>query len=203
MSQVGEAVGIALMEILTDECAFRPPSGIEEPSGEEEENAGYDDLESAKRIQENNGRTLGDNLGKGSPDGWGGQGTINNVYQPPERSPDSRSDSKTTMSTPNQLYLTVDGQQLPFMNAAHHCIPGNASLKPSTLFKQYMVKDGKARTTKGRTYTMKCHIGYNVNGNHNGIWLPANYAIRKNGEPGYPHNPRNKTWSSLIDTERD
>lgn len=54
--------------------------------------------------------------------------------------------------------------------AAHHAIPGNASLKESELFKsdKYLWKDGKANG----------NIGYNINSFPNGIWLPGNYAVR-------------------------
>jgi hypothetical protein len=54
--------------------------------------------------------------------------------------------------------------------AAHHLIPGNASLKPSQLMQsgEYLKVDGAAEG----------NIGYNVNCEQNGIWLPGNYAVR-------------------------
>lgn len=60
--------------------------------------------------------------------------------------------------------------------AAHHLIPGNASLKQSELFKskKYIWKNGVA----------KGNIGYNVNAKPNGVWLPGNYAMRPWGTGG-------------------
>lgn len=60
--------------------------------------------------------------------------------------------------------------------AAHHLIPGNASLKESNLFKseEYLWKEGKA----------KGNIGYNINAAPNGEWLPGNYGVRPWGSGG-------------------
>jgi hypothetical protein len=64
-------------------------------------------------------------------------------------------------------------QALPVHTAAHHLIPGNASLKESQL-KPYLHCDGAASG----------NIGYNVNSCENGVWLCGNYALRgKNGLP--------------------
>jgi hypothetical protein len=70
----------------------------------------------------------------------------------------------------------VGDQEFPFVVAAHHLIPGNASLGESRL-KKLMTKSSAARIA-GKARRIKNHIGYNVNGAHNGAWLPGNYAIR-------------------------
>jgi hypothetical protein len=64
---------------------------------------------------------------------------------------------------------TVGKRSFPITVAAHHLIPGNASLKKSSIFKskEYLWIDGKK----------KGNIGYNVNASPNGVWLPGNYAI--------------------------
>lgn len=71
---------------------------------------------------------------------------------------------------PDPKEITVWGTTKKLSAAAHHLIPGNAALKESTLFKsnEYLWTNGKA----------KGNIGYNINGNPNGIWLPGNYAVR-------------------------
>ena len=71
---------------------------------------------------------------------------------------------------------TKPGQSLEVSVAAHHLIPGNASLAKSELFtcKKYLHKDKKAPG----------NIGYNVNSAPNGVWLPGNYAARPWGEKG-------------------
>lgn len=51
--------------------------------------------------------------------------------------------------------------------AAHHIIPGNATLKKSDIM-EYLHKEGMA----------KGNIGYNVNNFENGVWLCGNYALR-------------------------
>jgi hypothetical protein len=67
------------------------------------------------------------------------------------------------------LEIKVDGVAHAVLSAAHHLIPGNASLRKSALFKsRYLWKDGEARG----------NIGYNVNSGPNGVWLPGNYAMR-------------------------
>jgi hypothetical protein len=69
-----------------------------------------------------------------------------------------------------------DDDDYPSSVAAHHLIPGNASLKESTLFKakKYLRVDGMA----------KGNIGYNINSLPNGVWLPGNYAQRPWGTDG-------------------
>jgi hypothetical protein len=53
-----------------------------------------------------------------------------------------------------------------------------------------MVKDGTIFAA-GKQRKIKNHIGYNVNGAHNGVWLPGNYAIRP------ANKPLEKLWSEL------
>jgi hypothetical protein len=65
--------------------------------------------------------------------------------------------------------VTVDGKPYQVTTAAHHLVPGNASLGKSQLFKSpYLWKDREA----------KGNIGYNVNSAPNGVWSPGNYAVR-------------------------
>jgi HNH/ENDO VII superfamily nuclease len=74
-----------------------------------------------------------------------------------------------------EYMINVEGvaTELPVQSAAHHLIPGNASLKHKTkgeckLYK-YLHVDG----------TKKGNIGYSVNNYENGVWLVGNYGIRK------------------------
>lgn len=66
------------------------------------------------------------------------------------------------------MEITIKGKKFTSQTAAHHLIPGNGSFKPSTLFKaqQYLWKDGKVGG----------NIGYNVNDDANGVFLPGCYA---------------------------
>lgn len=73
------------------------------------------------------------------------------------------------------LKLSEEGEY-PCSVAAHHLIPGNASLKRSELFTsaKYLRVEGSA----------KGNIGYDVNSAPNGQWLPGNYAQRPWGTDG-------------------
>ncbi|RKG95668.1 hypothetical protein D7V97_36830 [Corallococcus sp. CA053C] len=69
--------------------------------------------------------------------------------------------------------VRIDGIEggLPVQSAAHHLIPGNATLKKSDLM-PYLHSEGMAVG----------NIGYDVNGQENGAWLAGNYALRgRNG----------------------
>src|SRR5690242_12993369 len=122
MTQLGEAVAFALFDPLTATCPFK----IEGPdtSEEEGEHPAKDDLEAASSIQENNGGTLGENLEKGSPAGWGKAGTINDIFPPPDRDKSPREDSKTDTTR----RIKVQGVDYAYTVAAHHLIPGEAAL---------------------------------------------------------------------------
>jgi hypothetical protein len=55
--------------------------------------------------------------------------------------------------------------------AAHHCIPGGASLAKATDLHDFMRKDGP--------FSHATDIGYGVNHARNGVWLPGNYGVRR------------------------
>src|SRR5262245_48164983 len=77
---------------------------------------------------------------------------------------------KSLGGDPGRRDIKVDRKPFEVSTAAHHLIPGNASLKKSSLFKsnEYLWVDKKA----------KGNIGYNINSAENGVWLPGNYALR-------------------------
>ena len=158
----------------------------------EPENPPDDDKPRAQRIQANNGGTLGENLGKVSPDCDGAGGTVNDVKRPPKR---RKKDPKSDYAN---LEADVDTngttKTFPVKVAAHHLIPGNASLKNATELRKFMEKNKTVTSDKGKSLKIKEHIGYNINGAHNGVWLPGNYAIRANTIP-----KKKTSWSGLID----
>jgi hypothetical protein len=75
------------------------------------------------------------------------------------------------------------GTSTKIVPAAHHCIPGEASLAQASALHDFMRKDGPN--------DFASDIGYNVNHANNGVWLPGNYAVRAD-------NPEFnlKTWSA-------
>jgi hypothetical protein len=94
------------------------------------------------------------------------------------------------------IILGDDSKPFPSSVAAHHLIPGNASLKNSRLFKskKYLRIDGMA----------KGNIGYNINSQPNGVWLPGNYAQRPWGAAGasfarkYRLSPQTYAFESIY-----
>lgn len=85
---------------------------------------------------------------------------------------------------PDAKKVTLNGKEFNAAVAAHHLIPGNASLKNSELFlsEEYLWKDGKA----------KGNIGYDINSDVNGVWSPGNYGVR-------PWGPNGSTFKSGND----
>lgn len=69
--------------------------------------------------------------------------------------------------------VTLRGEPYDAAVAAHHLIPGNASLKNSELMDRLWT-DGEAEG----------NIGYNVNAKPNGVWSPGNYGVRPWGADG-------------------
>lgn len=67
----------------------------------------------------------------------------------------------------------------PVTCAAHHCIPGQESLKGHAIL-QYMCKKGEPNDLKGAKYSkgkVWANVGYDVNGSENGVYLPGSYAV--------------------------
>jgi len=89
---------------------------------------------------------------------------------------DSSKLGKALGGTPPARTLKLVEKPYDVSVAAHHLIPGNAALKQSDLYqsKEYLWTDGKVNG----------NIGYDVNSNPNGEWLPGNYAMRPWGSGG-------------------
>ena len=165
------------------------------------ENPKNDDKPSARRVQENNGGTLGENLSKTSKACDGASDTVNDIHRPPTRRKGEPKKDSSTTSPPITVRVKDDGKDYEFKTAAHHLIPGNASLKNAATLRKFMEKNKKAPSAKGKTYTIKEHIGYNINGAHNGVWLPGNYGIRpgkgpkkRTGWGGISNDPKYQNW---------
>jgi len=74
----------------------------------------------------------------------------------------------------------ADGAETNIVPAAHHLLPGNASVGKANLIHKYMLWNGV------NTLGLSGQIGYNINCAENGVWLPGNYAVRK--ETDYKKN---------------
>jgi len=190
MTQLGEAVGVAFIKDAAEKCPFQTPAP---PSvTEEDEDAAKDDTHAVDDVQENDGGKLGRNVvagSSGSGGTWNALGAEPPVYKYPR---------EDTRRIGVKARVKADDKDYPFTVAAHHCIPGEASLHPSALFEKFMKKGGKMElntSTGTKTYDLQEHIGYNVNGSHNGVWLPGSYAIRVSTSP-----VAGKSWGDLGDS---
>lgn len=96
---------------------------------------------------------------------------------------------------PYEVYVALDhlgnSVRMPFSVAAHHLIPGEASLPKSSLINY--VKGGKV---------ISSDIGYGVNGRENGIWLPTHHALSQK-MPILPYSTRKHSYASLSSEGND
>lgn len=74
----------------------------------------------------------------------------------------------------------ADGVSTTVLSAAHHCIPGNASMKKAKNLLKFM-KEGQSPVN------LAGDIGYSINHRNNGVWLPGNYNVRS-GKEHYTKN---------------
>jgi hypothetical protein len=195
MTQIGELIHASLgfSHSADIECPFGDPPAPASLTVEGESPADDD----VNHEQANNGQTLGKNMEREGRAGWGRDDTWNERCPPPERikvRPKLESDgNKELMVALDDFDAPSETRAYDWKAAAHHLIPGEAALIKSNAYKRFMV-DGASVEVGDRTFKLDSHIGYNVNGNHNGAWLPGNYAIRR-GEYG-------KNWSELPDDWR-
>ncbi len=194
-----ELVATAFINEELEKCPFTEKMVDSKVSKVDPEEIENDDKKAARKEQENDGGALGRNLSKGEP---GSKGTVGGPY-PPD---DDLKIEKPQDSKPGrgEKYAYVEGAGeypgniFPYVVAAHHLIPGKASLARSEL-KSFMTAGESVTTESGKSWKIACHIGYNVNGAHNGIWLPGNYAIRKPSKSWYKSPDASKKWSELGD----
>jgi hypothetical protein len=174
MTEMIELVATAFLESELEKCPFKDET--KGAGNVEEEGIGDDDDDEVQSQQQNDGGVLGENLTNASP---GADGTVGGPCEPPKL---SKTPARDTQRGGGKVLVAetflLEAGAYPFTVAAHHLIPGNAALKKSPLMK-FMTKGQTVQTTSGKSWKIKDHIGYNVNGNHNGVWLAGNYAIRR------------------------
>jgi hypothetical protein len=201
----------SLTQEFEEKCPFT--LAMENGPAKADESIADDDLEGVQAAQANDGGTLGDNLlaGKAGVADGGPFEAKDFLYRQPAN--DTNRGRKTRLRMPE--YKEAEAGDFPYTVAAHHLIPGNASLyKDEVQLFNYMKDGGKVKSLKGKEYTIKGHIGYDVNGSHNAVWLPGNYAIktakpeRKKGDKILPARESTTpvdgvSWRALADDYAD
>jgi hypothetical protein len=175
MTQVGEAIGIALIAPSQDQCPFShdPPP-----------------VKKITNVLMGSGQTLANSMRTAKPTFKydDAPGFMKDVSLPNPKDVPGHPFHK---SDPEPVTITVKEQggdkdyHYPVSCAAHHLVPAQEALKPSKLT-EYMIKKGdtsvsaKVKTGKATsTKPGKCwsHVGYDVNGSQNGVFLPGAYAV--------------------------
>ncbi|QSQ24076.1 AHH domain-containing protein [Pyxidicoccus parkwayensis] len=170
-----EKIAQAFADEVKAKCPFQEDSAAVASLEEEPESIEDDDRDSVVEMQANNGGILGENLAQASP---GKAGTVGGPCPPPKTTAEKQQDTdRAGVKVHVPGADGVEDKVLPFTVAAHHLIPGNASLKESHLY-EFMKKGGKVQSVSGKSWTISAYVGYNINGSHNGVWLPGSYAIR-------------------------
>ena len=98
----------------------------------------------------------------------------------------------------NKGAITIAGVNYPVSLAAHHIIPGKASLPESSLSQYIWAKEGKILSD----------IGYDCDGSENGIWLPTHQAMSANlgkkqsiviHDEATPTSTKGLSWAQLSE----
>jgi hypothetical protein len=174
------------------------------------------------------GSTLGKNMAKGEgichesrPDGALRQG--DKEADPRERELDPVKQIRIKV---NGVDVKLQGSDLPLLYpltcAAHHLIPAQESLKKCKDILKYMCKkgepqdfrDGKAaKPEAAKEAKVWGNVAYNVNGCHNGVWLPGNYAVgggtggadiwKSKANAARNEEAGNKNWVDALDLAVD
>lgn len=164
MTNIGEAVGFAVLDIKTEECPFE--HDIPEPPDVENKLVGV-------------GSTLGDRM-------RGGDSTKLYKKMKPTKKlasapPPGEKSSHPFFNKKKCIEIQFDDntrKKYPAKCAAHHLIPAQAALKKSSIL-AYMceVDTGKETNHSYSDGLVWSDLGYDVNGKENGKWLPGSYAI--------------------------
>jgi hypothetical protein len=154
MTQVMQPVGMPqFARDATEKCWFHEEEADQLTNGEEESPPSPEgNTESAENGEHNDASVLGSSLAGASnpqPTDW----AIKHKVDPEDP--------------------IAQGDETKVSSAAHHLLPGNASVNKADGLHKYMVWKGK--NPKG----FSGPVGYDINNALNGVWLPGNYAVRR------------------------
>lgn len=202
--EMGELAAFAasLDEEFNADCPFAD----DKPGGNQagKEHIEDDDRDDVEEMQKNDGGKLGQNLGQAEPGDAEGGPFPSDDFLISEKPNDSRRGRKSKVEI--KQFKDASGGDFPFTVAAHHLLPGNAAgLTEESKYKDdvglfdFMAEEQKVTSSGGNTYEIAYNIGYDVNGAHNGVWLPGNYAI-KTAKPKRTSKKSGRTTPARVGT---
>ena len=159
MTEIAELVHIGMIEEIEIICPFHETE-------HQCSKGGKNDLEGDAKV-------LGQNLDSGNTD----SSTVVRSESPDSdyKTPKKYLDPDETYSEEEREVQIVPANEnciYPVAYSAHHLIPAKESLKRASGLHKFIQK------SKGK---ICCDLGYDVNGNENGVWLPGLHAVNSKG----------------------
>jgi len=175
--EIGELVHVAIPELGPDD---KCPFSHEKPNPTEKNELGGIGTELAKSMEAGKGICHESRKGAAYASG-------NKELDPRKRPKKDRITAVSITVNGEVVKLGRKGRPLryPLTCAAHHLIPAQESLKGHEIL-QFMCKKGEDQDFRNSKSADPKPVGgskvwgnvaYNVNGCHNGVWLPGNYAV--------------------------
>jgi A nuclease family of the HNH/ENDO VII superfamily with conserved AHH len=160
MTQLGEMVAVGFLSDVDVACPFHEKKHAHDAT--------------KNNYLAGDAKKLGENLDDGS--------ASTSTIQRDAAAPDDRYRTPRKFPDPDETYdeetrevQIVKGNEdckYPVVYSAHHLIPAKESLKRADKLHKFIDK-GKGKIC--------CNLGYDVDGNENGVWLPALHAVNSKG----------------------
>jgi hypothetical protein len=168
MTQLGEGIALGMVTVDKIECPFHEAAHSCSPDVENRREGDASKL--GKNLDNGKERSSSTVLRTGAvPD---------DVFSSPQWSPDpelhyseEKREVQIDAADPDRVYPTAF--------SAHHLIPAGAALAKADALNRFMNKGS----------SICCNLGYDVNGNENGVWLPGLHAVNGKGL---------KLWSGSV-----
>ena len=155
MTQLGEMVAIGIAADASVDCPFHEDD--------------HDCSKPGKNELEGDATTLGKAVVSGAS-------TVVRSDAPDKghKSPEIEADPDAASEESREISILAgnDNCIYPVAFSAHHLIPAKESLKRAPGLHKYIQK------SKGK---ICCDLGYDINGNENGVWLPGLHAVNSKG----------------------
>src|SRR5437016_11980808 len=180
--EIGESIAVELFVANDKDHSEKTCPWHQKSSGSAKAMDAQDGDEDADgQMPDNSGKKLGTNLsneGKAAP-----RGTVSVYYKQTEvlKYPAGRKKKKI------QVYEeSVEEEEYELQYAPHHLVPGNESLKGSSVV-QFLGDDDvianfKLKGEPASVIKTGMSVGYDVNNDKNGEWLPSPYALSMSNE---------------------